>query len=518
MTRRRRTAATWLAGIATVLLAVVLIPNGGMKTAHAASATVNVNAASQGINQSVLRTQLSSQLVWAGMLDGAPNGPAHFHTVEGGNIVRIHAGDDGTTPASAPEQTYLSWDFSSLDELVGDVYTAGAVPMLNIKFPPDWQWTCSTPDTGQTGQVRDQTYQQFAQYMVRILDYYNKGSFTDEKGVVHTNPAGTAHKIPYWEIWNEPEFSIETPCVPPASLDPNGEALTSAQYVTMWNAVVPAMAAQDSTIKFIGPTNANPITGEVPEYVPDLLAHATHEPDFLSFHAYGGWSGSQTDMEILQGSSNTDGLDGQAGADFAQVKSWDTINVPIWITESNADADWGCDVRNTNAYGVAYTASEFASYARDGAGVINQYDFVDCPGFGLIADTDYTGWPAGSTYPVYWANLLIHQNFPQDSLILSTTSSLSPGVDALAVKRGDGSVAVLIANRQPNNSTVVNGSGLGGTITVSLSNFTPTTSVTLTRIDAATSAVNGPTTINEPLSATQSVVFNGYGMAVLIFK
>ena len=43
-------------------------------------------------------------------------------------------------------------------------------------------------DSRGPGQVRDQTFQEFADYMVRVLRYYNKGSMTSETGEVIDEP------------------------------------------------------------------------------------------------------------------------------------------------------------------------------------------------------------------------------------------------------------------------------------------------------------------------------------------
>ena len=89
---------------------------------------------------------------------------------------------------------------------------------MNIKFAPDWMWSCYPNSIGVSGKqgagsVTDLTFGTFAQYMARLVSYYNKGSMTTESGAVIANPAGTSHTITYWELWNEPDLSTETPCV-----------------------------------------------------------------------------------------------------------------------------------------------------------------------------------------------------------------------------------------------------------------------------------------------------------------
>ena len=106
--------------------------------------------------------------------------------------------------------------------------------------------------------------------MARLVSYYNLGHMTTETGTVINNPAGTSNRIDYWEPWNEPDLSNETPCVPDT-----GVALTPDEFLTMWNAVVPAMLAVDPTLKFVGPATAGgPVRLEARsgnEYVDTLM-------------------------------------------------------------------------------------------------------------------------------------------------------------------------------------------------------------------------------------------------------
>ena len=139
-------------------------------------------------------------------------------------------------------------------------------------------------------------YKQFAAYMARLVSYYNKGSMTTETGQVITNPAGTNNRITYWEIGNEPDLSIETPCHPADW----SAALTPKAYLTMWNAVVPQMRAVDPAIKLVGPTGGVN-TGYTPDYIPTLMASSIYKPDVVSFHGYGGWDNPQGDLEIFDG-------------------------------------------------------------------------------------------------------------------------------------------------------------------------------------------------------------------------
>jgi hypothetical protein len=463
------------------------------------TATISVNGTSAA---AVLQTQLSTNNVWSGEINQAPGAQALLNALHA-PLVRLHVGDDGW-PVAMPEIKYDNWDFSALNTLVNNVRATGGYPLMNIKFAPDWMWTCTS--FGGVGTVKDLTFNTFATYMARLVSYYNKGSMTTETGQLITNPAGTNNRITYWEIWNEPDLSIETPCHPADW----SAAITPKAYVTMWNAVVPQMRAIDPTIKLVGPATANVDTGYTPEYIPTLMASATYKPDAVSFHGYGGWDNSQGDLEIFDGGPDTDGLAYIVnGVD--QVRAW-APGKPIWITEMNVNSDWGNDPakRPSTAYGVAWGATAFRNLALKGVELINQFDIIDSPQFGLVSDT------TGAPYMPYWNNKLLSQAFPPGSTILSSSTSKSD-ILPLAVQKPDGTISILIVNRQVNSSTSVGGPGLPATVAVRLQGITPT-AISLQQIDRATNPATGPTIVRLPVSTAAQVSFAGYGMAVLTIR
>ena len=225
----------------------------------AGAATVIVSNNSTG----TIQTQLSTNNVWAGSVDSAPGGQSKLNALNA-PLIRLHVGDDGGAQAM-PEIRTNQWantgesqPFQNLDNLVNNVFASGQEPLMNFKFAPDFMWACypnsvgaSANQTQGSGAVKDLTFAPFAQYMARIVSYYNKGSMLTETGITITNPIGTSHKITWWELWNEPDLNNETPCAPST-----GNGLTYQQYTTMWNAATQAMLAVDPTLKFVGPATA----------------------------------------------------------------------------------------------------------------------------------------------------------------------------------------------------------------------------------------------------------------------
>ncbi len=456
---------------------------------------------------------LSTQLVYHGILESIANGPARLNALHM-PMIRIHAGTDAAYPGSGPELpeglTRGAWSFAELDSLVGYVDGAGSTPILNVRYAPNWMWTCSKPFTGQSGFLADTSYQTFGDYMARLVSYYNAGSMHTENNTLITNPAGTSHRIRYWEIWNEPDLSNETPCAPSS-----GVALTSAQYVAMWNVVAPKMRAVDPTIDLIGPTVANPNQpgyGPADDYLGNLMALGSPKPNALSFHSYGYWDNAATDKTLFDGDASGPGI--CCGGIPELVFGLQDLrsrfpSVPVYVTEENVNADYGDDPhgRPWGALGAAWGASAFRALVLGGGALMNQYQFAENAQFGYMNDS------TGVTYLPYWRDLLLARAFPAGSTIVSS-SSTNAGVETLAVRRSNGSVAVLVINRQVDSNTAVGGAGKPASVVVDLSGIVPG-AVTLTQIDRTTSASSGPSVRSLGAIASVPVTFGGYGMAVI---
>lgn len=512
---RCRPAATF------ALLAIL-----GFTFAASARASGNPSVTVTNTAGPLLNTQLSTNDVWAGMLGQTPAGQSEFNTLHA-PLVRLHIGDDGTNPPALPEINKNQWDFSSLDALVNDVFTAGEQPLLNIKFAPDWMWTCYPNSIGVSGSqgvgtVADQTFQTFAQYMARLVSYYNAGSMTTETGIVITNPSGTSHAIKTWELWNEPDLTNETPCGAPS-----GHSLTPDQYLKMWNAATAAMLQVDPTLRFVGPATGGSQFGSSAqtgnEYIDDLMGHAATNPAAISFHGYGYWDNSVSDKWLFDGDNSSPASHCCGGitdlTQGVQRLRAQYPNTPVWLTEVNVNAAWGADSykRPWSEFGAAWWGAMFAETAPLGVGLIHEYDLVDGPQFGLI--DNQTGRP----YLGYYVTQLLDQAFPPGSILLSSNSSDS-GIVSLAAWRPDGKISVMVVNRKLVSDTTRSQCGTGGVATpvdISLPGIQPV-SATLQQIDArsvncSTNAAIAPT--NQTLSPSNSatVSFPGYGVAVLTF-
>ncbi len=495
---RRRVSPERMAAVAAVVV-VCAVP--GAVAALPATVTV-ATATSIG----TLSTQISSNNVYAGLIDDNATGKANFGKLAL-PLVRIHAGDDGTSPPALPENTQGQWDFSSLNVLVNDETSIGQEPVMNVKFAPDWMWTCTRAQA--PGDIADKTFKTFAAYMARLVSYYNKGSMTTESGTVITNPAGTKNRMTYWELWNEPDLDNETPCAPA-----DGMSLTPSEYLTMWNAAAPAMLAVDPTLKLVGPATAggqfgSGTGGANNDYITTLMQGATVKPAVLSFHGYGYWDNAVSDKTIFDG-DGTPGINGGIDDIVAAAKDIHANypSLPMWISEINVNSAWGNDPKGRpwGPLGAAWWGSAYSQLAPYNVSILHQYNVVESPQFGLI--NDQTGQPM---LP-YWTVKTLNTAFPTGSKLLSTSSPDSD-IQVTAARRPDGKISVLVVNRRVDSANPSGGVGLPADVNVTLD--TTPSSASLQQVDSSTAVASGPVTVNVTPAQTIPLHFPGYGFVLL---
>jgi hypothetical protein len=429
-------------------------------------------------------------------------------------LMRLHAGTDPREGAPLPAgKIQGAWDFSALNFMVNTARAAGAVPVLNVRYAPDWMWTCSRP--GEVGTLRDQTFAEFAAYMARLVSYYSRGSMTTESGQTVTNPAGTANRIPYWELWNEPDLSDETPCIAPGG--PTDAALYPADYVRMWNAVATQMLAIDPALRLVGPTTYLVLEGF--NYVTELMDGAAHTPDAISFHGYGGVA-ANTDLEMFTSTPSGDGIENVVYA--VQVARDSAPGVPIWLTELSPSVSVDRDDpgrRPWTAFGAAWGASAFRALTLAGASVIFQFCFAwPCDASPSSLQFPLVHPETGLPLLPYWRDLNLKNYFPVGSTVVQAASD-TPGVEVLAAvsPRDPAVVRVLVINRQVANPSDVGGRGVPTQVEVRVAGAPISTRVTVQMLDDGTPLQSGPPLVALASGSVAKVDFAGYGAALLRF-
>jgi hypothetical protein len=177
------------------------------------------------------------------------------------------------------------WDTSLIDPMTVDFLkaTEGHSTILNFSTIPAWLFQTEKPitypddpdavdwDYTQGKDLRPGGLQDLASYYARLVSWYTKGGFVDKQG--KRRDSGFHFKLPYWEIFNEPDFEHVT---------------SAADYTRRYDAVAAAIHAVSPETKFVALALAGP--SDRPEMFEYFLDRKNHRPgiplDMISYHFY----------------------------------------------------------------------------------------------------------------------------------------------------------------------------------------------------------------------------------------
>jgi hypothetical protein len=182
---------------------------------------------------------------------------------------------DGATEKLNPTQAE-PLDFSKMDAIVQPVLAVtDQSPLLQI-YAPTWMWVNGDPGQG----MKDATFNQFADYSVMLLKYYNDPAGVTVNGTNYKSPSG--QRIEWWGIFNEPNLT----------------ALTPQQYVQLYNLTVQKMLAIDPSIKLVG-VELSDWGNEHTRYLPAFVQGVTQPVHALATHYYSTCNQRDTDQQVL---------------------------------------------------------------------------------------------------------------------------------------------------------------------------------------------------------------------------
>ncbi len=430
-----------------------------------------------------------------------------------GNLLPQHIRLQGVSegvPQGAADSTSTTWDFATLDAITQPVLSVGDhSPEFQIAKAPPFMY--SGDDSG--NDFSDLTFQQFAGYAQDLVLYYNKGGFT-AGGQSYVSPSYPTDTITWWGIYNEPNLN-------------NG--LTPQQYVTMYNALVPAMQAADPSIKFVA-LELSDFSGQPQAWLPVFVSASggvTAQVDVMATHFYSTCNQADDDATVFASIPNNFVPDVQYFYS-AMAANPTFASVPVWVTENNVNADYdkgggisACngtpfvlDQRGSSAFFAAWRPYVFSQFAKAGVQALYHWDFDADAQFGEV---DYN---TDALQLSYWVDYWLARMFPSPpgASILQTTNSDDAEIEVLAAQNPDSSVVIMIANHAVNAPTDNNGTGAPRTIAVDVSALGSFQSGSLLTIDANTSVSSGPAPVSVTPNAQMTVTLNGYGVAFLTLK
>ena len=425
------------------------------------------------------------------------NNPAGTTTL--GNLLPQHIRLQGVSEG-VPQTSATTWDFSVLDAITQPVLGVGDhSPEFQIAKAPTFMYDSS-------GNFLDPTYAQFAGYTQNLVQYYDTGGFTAPDGN-HVSPS--AYPVTWWGIYNEPNFN----------------SLDSAQYTQLYNAVVPAMQAVDSHLKFAA-VELGDYSGLAQTYLPAFVSGVTAHVDVLATHFYSTCNQSDSDEKVF---STVPGFAGEVQNIQAQLQTNpNLLSVPVWVTENNVNADYdkgggisACngtafvlDQRGSSAFFAAWRPYVFSQFGKAGVQALYHWDFDADAQFGEV------NYNTDGIQLSYWVDYWLARMFPSPpgANILQSTNNDDAEIEVLAVQNPDDSVVIMIANHAINALTDNNGPGAPRTVAIDVSALGSFQSGSLLTIDANTSVSSGPIATSVTPSAQMTVNLNGYGVAFLTLK
>jgi hypothetical protein len=312
-------------------------------------------------------------------------------------------------------------------------------------------------------------------------------------------------------------------------------SITPAQYVQMYNTLVPAMLAVDPTLKFVG-LELSDYTGQSAAYMPTLVQPAASGGisaplNALATHYYGTCVQATTDASVFSGvqgfASDTQYLRSELA-----TRS-DLANTPVWVTENNVNSDYALttgydsctptqlyvlDPRGTSAFFTAYRPLVFSLLGKAGNEALYHFLYEGSQAYGEVN----SGSDAKTL--AYWVDYWLARAFPWDgnsvgsTLYKTTTSESAATMDVVATRNPDNSVAVMVTNYAVAAATDDNGSGVARTVILDLSALGTFSSATEIDLNGSTSVTAGPSATGITPTAVMTVTFSGYGASIFLFK
>lgn len=341
-----------------------------------------------------------------------------------------------------------AWDTSLIDPMTVDFLkaTEGHSTILNFSTIPAWLFKTDKPvaypadpdkpvwDYTQGTELAEGGLANLADYYARLVSWYVNGGFTDRQG--RRRDSGFHFKIPYWEVFNEPDFE---------------HSMSPQDYTARYDAVVAAIHAVSPDTKFVGLGLAAPSAH--PEMFEHFLNHSNHRPgiplDMISYHFYATPAGSETPdhwqytfFAQADGFLNTVRYVEQIRKRLSP-ETRTTLNEIGSILPGDPEGAETIPDNYWNASGALY-AYVYLQAMRMGIDIVGESQLVGYPTqFPSVSMVD---WRTGHPNARYWVLKLIHDRFAQGDKLVETRGA--PGdvaAQAFLTPRGR---ALLLVNKR----------------------------------------------------------------------
>jgi hypothetical protein len=366
-----------------------------------------------------------------------------------------------------PTATETFWNFKYMDELVADYYAntsgrhhinMGTIPRWMFKVPPvtipsDPAASFYAYTDGTRGDLlKDPSGKQFADYQVRLFEWYTKGGFTDELGKYHKS--GHYYKIDYWGVLNEPDFENK---------------ITVEQYTRIYDAVTTAIHKIDPEVQFFGPE----VSGAEVSWAKYFLNPKNHSPEappvaWFSFHNYVNAPNDPSTWHAKYftdpASGPTDGASANAFAERIQqvMKIRDGLSPKTkLIVDEMGTFDVVKPGEEACRANEPYTAFNPLYWNANGANWAVNFITAERLGLPLISVSQMVGYPTqcpsiamfdpdtAKPNAHYWVLYLVNRNFGPGDKLAATRSSSEDVVAQASITPGGRKVLLINTTDQP---------------------------------------------------------------------
>ncbi|MGP8243238.1 MAG: GH39 family glycosyl hydrolase [Bryobacteraceae bacterium] len=347
-----------------------------------------------------------------------------------------------------------SWDTSLIDPMTIDFFhaTEGHNTILNFSTIPAWLFKTDKPVTypadpdvaawsyTQGTDLVEGGLEKLADYYARLVSWYTRGGFTDRQGKRHTS--NFHFKIPYWEVFNEPDSE---------------HRMSPRDYAARYDAVVAAIHAVSPETKFVGLALAAPSTH--PEMFEYFLDHNNHRPgtplDMISYHFYATPAAAETPghwqytfFDQADGFLNTVRYVEQIRKRLSPETRTTLDEIGSILPGDPAGKETIPDIY-WNASGALY-AYVYLHAMRMGIDIVGESQLVGYPT--QYPSVSLVDWRTGNPNARFWALKLIHDNFaPGDRLVETRGAPNDVLAQAFITPKGR---ALLVVNKRDAKTTV----------------------------------------------------------------
>jgi hypothetical protein len=496
---RRR--STWITctGICCALILSIMTFGPLNRAAAATSAQATINA-SQSLGSLANTSEGLNTAIWDGnLLDSASTaaiknagvGVLRYPGGSGSDIYHWQSNTEDNGGYVNPSDTF--------DAFMGVAQTSGAQPMITVNYGS------GTPAEA-AGWVH----------------YANKGG-SGYNGPVPTYTGGSStghtYGIKYWEIGNE----VYGNGTYGSTWENDTHALGPATYANNVVTDSQAMKAVDSSIKVgvVLTTPGNWPDGATSASSPQpwnttVLSTACSAIDFVIIHWYPQTPGSETDTGLLSDTSQIAGMASTVRSEINQYCGSHASAVQIMLTEANS-VSYNPGKQTVSLVNALFLADNYMDWLENGITNVDWwllhnggstgnnnssslYGSAQYGDYGVLANAS-SGEPTADTpFPPYYGLQMLHYLFTPGDTMVSSSSNQSL-VAVHAVKQANGNLAVMLINKDPNNSY---------TVSLALNGYSASTSTTIYTYGESSSAITSTT------GSSSSVTIAPYSLTTVI--